>query len=115
MTKPEARWVEKLKAAGIKQWAQVGSVAGALEAVDYGAEVIIAQGKQGGGHVRGFQDGNPLHRSELVPLVKAAVPKDVIVLGSGEPEGSAPRAVEGMAANARPARSGRSRWRMRAS
>jgi NAD(P)H-dependent flavin oxidoreductase YrpB (nitropropane dioxygenase family) len=33
--------------------------------------------------MRGFQDGNPLHRSELVPLVKAAVPKNVIVLGSG--------------------------------
>ena len=82
-SKPEARWVKKLKAAGIKQWAQVGTVAGALEAVEYGAEVIIAQGKQGGGHLRGFQDGNPLHRSELVPLVKAAVPKDVIVLGSG--------------------------------
>lgn len=82
-TAPEARWVKRLKAAGIKQWAQVGSVAGALEAVEYGAEVIIAQGKQGGGHVRGFQDGNPLHRSELVPLVKAAVPKHVLVLGSG--------------------------------
>jgi len=82
-TKPEARWVKRLKEAGIKQWAQVGTVAGALEAVEYGAEVIIAQGKQGGGHIRGFQDGNPLHRSELVPLVKAAVPKDVIVLGSG--------------------------------
>jgi NAD(P)H-dependent flavin oxidoreductase YrpB (nitropropane dioxygenase family) len=82
-TRPEARWVKKLKAAGIKQWAQVGSVAGALEAVDDGAEVIIAQGKQGGGHLRGFQDGNPLHRSELVPLVKAAVPDNVLVLGSG--------------------------------
>lgn len=82
-TAPEARWVKKLRDAGIKQWAQVGSVAGALEAVEYGAEVIIAQGKQGGGHVRGFQDGNPLHRSEIVPLVKAAVPKDVLVLGSG--------------------------------
>jgi NAD(P)H-dependent flavin oxidoreductase YrpB (nitropropane dioxygenase family) len=82
-TAPEPRWVKKLKAAGIKQWAQVGSVAGALEAVEYGAEVIIAQGKQGGGHVRGFQDGNPLHRSELVPLVKAAVPEHVLVLGSG--------------------------------
>ena len=82
-TAPEPRWVKKLKAAGIRQWAQVGSVAGALEAVAYGAEVIIAQGKQGGGHVRGFQDGNPLHRSEIVPLVKAAVPSDVLVLGSG--------------------------------
>jgi len=82
-TAPEARWVKRLKAAGIKQWAQVGSVAGALEAVEYGAEVIIAQGKQGGGHVRGFQDGNPLHRSELVPQVLAAVPQHVLVLGSG--------------------------------
>jgi enoyl-[acyl-carrier protein] reductase II len=82
-TAPEARWVKRLKEAGIRQWAQVGSVEGALEAVGYGAEVIIAQGKQGGGHVRGFQDGNPLHRSELVPLVKSAVPKEVLVLGSG--------------------------------
>jgi NAD(P)H-dependent flavin oxidoreductase YrpB (nitropropane dioxygenase family) len=82
-TAPEARWVRKLKAAGIPQWAQVGSVEGALEAVAYGAEVIIAQGKQGGGHLRGFQDGNPLHRSELVPLIRKAVPKNVLVLASG--------------------------------
>ena len=82
-TAPERRWVQRLHEAGIRQWAQVGSVEGALEAVEYGAEVVIAQGKQGGGHVRGFQDGNPLHRSELVPLVKAAVPADVLVLGSG--------------------------------
>ncbi len=82
-TAPEARWVKKLKDAGIKQWAQVGSVAGALEAVEYGCEVIIAQGKQGGGHLRGFQDGDPLHRSEIVPLVRKAVPKNVLVLGSG--------------------------------
>jgi enoyl-[acyl-carrier protein] reductase II len=82
-TKPEARWIQKLKDAGIAQWAQVGSVQGALEAVQYGAEVIIAQGKQAGGHVRGFQDGDPLHRSEIVPLVKSAVPKDVLVLASG--------------------------------
>ncbi|GAA0616060.1 enoyl-[acyl-carrier-protein] reductase FabK [Sporichthya brevicatena] len=82
-TKPEARWVRKLKDAKIPQWAQVGSVAGALEAAEYGAEVLIAQGKQGGGHVRGFQDGDPLHRSELVPMVRKAVPKNVLVLGSG--------------------------------
>ena len=82
-TAPEARWAKRLKDARIRQWAQVGSVQGALEAVAYGAEVIIAQGKQGGGHVRGFQDGNPLHRSELVPLVRKAVPPEVLVLGSG--------------------------------
>ncbi|MGH9039182.1 MAG: NAD(P)H-dependent flavin oxidoreductase [Acidimicrobiia bacterium] len=82
-TAPEPRWVEALKAAGIPQWAQVGSVEGALEAVGYGAEVLVVQGKQAGGHVRGFQDGNPLHRSEIVALVKAAVREDVLVLGSG--------------------------------
>jgi NAD(P)H-dependent flavin oxidoreductase YrpB (nitropropane dioxygenase family) len=80
---PEARWAQRLKAAGIRQWAQVGSVAGALEAVRWGAEVIVAQGKQAGGHVRGFQDGNPLHRSELVPLVRSALPGNVLVLASG--------------------------------
>ena len=69
-TAPERRWAKRLQEAGIRQWAQVGSVEGAREAIGYGAEVIIAQGKQGGGHVRGFQDGNPLHRSELVPLVR---------------------------------------------
>jgi enoyl-[acyl-carrier protein] reductase II len=82
-TAPEARWVKKLKAAKIPQWAQVGTVRGALQAVEYGAEVIIAQGKQGGGHQRGFQDGDPRYRSELVPLVRKALPKDVLVLGSG--------------------------------
>ena len=82
-TTPEKRWVEKLKAAGIPQWTQVGTVEGALEAVKYGADVIIAQGKQAGGHSRGFQDGNPLHRSELLPLIRNAVPKNVLVLGSG--------------------------------
>src|ERR1700704_2171685 len=75
-TPPEARWAQRLKAAGIRQWAQVGSVAGALQAVGWGAEVIVAQGKQAGGHVRGFQDGNPLHRSELVALVRSAVPRN---------------------------------------
>ena len=82
-TPPEARWVERLKAAGVDLWAQVGSVRGALEAVDWGAEVIIAQGMQAGGHNRGYQDGEPSLRQELTPRIKDAVPKDIIVLGAG--------------------------------
>jgi enoyl-[acyl-carrier protein] reductase II len=82
-TPPEARWVQKLKAAGIELWAQVGTVRGALEAVDWGATVIIAQGMQAGGHNRGYQDGEPLLRQELVSRVKDAVPKEIIVLGAG--------------------------------
>ncbi len=82
-TPPEKRWVKKLKAAGIELWAQVGTVRGAKEAVDWGAQVVIAQGMQAGGHNRGYQDGEPRLRQELVPAVKQAVPKDVIVLGAG--------------------------------
>ncbi len=82
-TPPEARWVKKLQAAGVELWAQVGSVRGALEAVDWGAEVIIAQGMQAGGHNRGYQDGEPSLRQELTPRIKDTVPKDVIVLGAG--------------------------------
>jgi enoyl-[acyl-carrier protein] reductase II len=82
-TPPEKRWVTKLKAAGIELWAQVGSVRGALEAVDWGAQVIVAQGMQAGGHNRGYMDGEPLLRQELVPRVRDAVPKDIIVVGAG--------------------------------
>lgn len=82
-TPPEARWVKRLKEAGISVWAQVGTVRGAQEAVDWGAEVIIAQGMQAGGHVRGYQDAEPTMRQELVPRVKAAVPPEIIVLGAG--------------------------------
>jgi hypothetical protein len=82
-TAPEARWVKRLNDAGIPVWAQVGTVRGALEAVDWGAEVIIAQGMQAGGHCRGYQDAEPTMRQELVPRVKEAVPPEIVVLGAG--------------------------------
>lgn len=82
-TAPEARWVKRLKAAGIPVWAQVGSVRGAREAVDWGADVIIAQGMQAGGHCRGYQDAEPTMRQELVARVKEEVPSDIVVLGAG--------------------------------
>ncbi len=82
-TPPEARWVKRLKEAGVEVWAQIGSLRGAQEAVDWGAEVIIAQGMQAGGHNRGYMDGEPSLRQELVPRVRDAVPPEVIVLGAG--------------------------------
>ncbi|HKY74963.1 MAG TPA: nitronate monooxygenase [Acidimicrobiia bacterium] len=82
-TPPEARWVKRLKEAGVEVWAQIGSLRGAQEAVDWGAEVIIAQGMQAGGHNRGYMDGEPSLRQELVPWVRDAVPAEVIVLGAG--------------------------------
>ncbi|MGH9040174.1 MAG: NAD(P)H-dependent flavin oxidoreductase [Acidimicrobiia bacterium] len=82
-TPPEARWVKRLKEAGVEVWAQVGSVSGAQEAVDWGADVVIAQGMQAGGHNRGYMDGEPSLRQELVPRVKDVVPPEVVVLGAG--------------------------------
>ncbi|KYF50518.1 2-nitropropane dioxygenase [Sorangium cellulosum] len=49
---PEAAWVDALHAAGAKVWVQVGSVAAARAAVAVGADGIIAQGSQAGGHCR---------------------------------------------------------------
>ena len=82
-TPPEARWVKRLKAAGIKQYAQIGSVRGAKEAVEWGADGVICQGWQAGGHNRGYQDGRPKLRKDLVPLVKAAIPSSLMLLSSG--------------------------------
>ena len=82
-TPPEARWVKRLKEAGVEIWAQVGSLRGAREAVDCGADVVIAQGMQAGGHNRGYMDGEPSLRQELVPRVRAMAPPEVIVLGAG--------------------------------
>ena len=51
-TFPTAAQVRLLQAAGIQVWMQVGSVAEAAEAVDLGAEALIVQGAEAGGHTR---------------------------------------------------------------
>jgi enoyl-[acyl-carrier protein] reductase II len=47
---PPAAWVERLHAAGTQVWVQVGSVAGARQAVAAGADAVVVQGKEAGGH-----------------------------------------------------------------
>ena len=59
------------------------SLRGAQEAIDWGADVLIAQGMQAGGHNRGNMDGEPSLRQELVPRVRAMAPPEVSVLGAG--------------------------------
>jgi enoyl-[acyl-carrier protein] reductase II len=49
---PPADWVRDLKAAGTRVWVQVHSVDFAREALDVGADGLIAQGRQSGGHNR---------------------------------------------------------------
>jgi NAD(P)H-dependent flavin oxidoreductase YrpB (nitropropane dioxygenase family) len=57
---------------------QVGSVAEAVEAVRAGADGVIAQGYEAGGHVRGV-----IRRDELLERVRGALPENVAVLAAG--------------------------------
>ena len=70
---PSARYVVPGKIVG---W-QVGSVDEAKAAVDVGCQYVVAQGVEGGGHVRGTM---PL--AELIPAVRAVV-GDVPLIAAG--------------------------------
>lgn len=67
----------RLRAAGVISMVQVGSLAEAQRAATAGAHIIIAQGIEAGGHIRGL---TPL--SALLPAVSAALP-DTPVLAAG--------------------------------
>ncbi len=68
--------VQRLRAAGVAVVCQVGSVREASEAQDAGAELLVVQGREAGGHVRGLQ---PL--LELLPEVLASVRVPVLAAG----------------------------------
>lgn len=51
-TLPTSEHAERLKQAGIKLWMQVGRVTEAEQAVALGAEALIVQGAEAGGHNR---------------------------------------------------------------
>lgn len=68
--------VQRLRAAGITVVCQVGTVAEARAAQAAGAAVLIAQGVEAGGHVRGTR---PLH--DLLPEVVAATTVPVLAAG----------------------------------
>jgi NAD(P)H-dependent flavin oxidoreductase YrpB (nitropropane dioxygenase family) len=51
-TLPRREQVERLRAAGIKIWMQIGRVAEADEAIALGADALIVQGAEAGGHNR---------------------------------------------------------------
>jgi nitronate monooxygenase len=71
-----AALVRRLRDAGIVVAYQVGSTVEAIEAERAGAHVIIAQGREAGGHVRG---DTPLQA--LLPQVSAAVKVPVLAAG----------------------------------
>ena len=74
---PSRAWAERLRNAGVKIWAQVGSVERALEAIRLGAVAIIAQGSEAGGH-----NHSSCGLFSLVPsMVDAIAPVPVIAAG----------------------------------
>jgi NAD(P)H-dependent flavin oxidoreductase YrpB (nitropropane dioxygenase family) len=83
---PSAEQVALLKAAGCSIWVQVGSVADAETAIGYGAEVIIAQGHEAGGHnyqgVGGAEQPG-MGGIALIPVMADAIAGRALLLAAG--------------------------------
>ena len=70
--------------AGVSYWEQVGSVDDAKRAVDDGAELVVAQGLEAGGHNYQGMPGMPgLPLMALVPMIVDAVGDEALVLAAG--------------------------------
>lgn len=75
---PTAAWVASLKSAGIPIWVQVPSVEQARAALAAGADGLVVQGKEAGGHNRST---TPLHH--LLRDVRDEVGHRALVLAAG--------------------------------
>lgn len=74
---PKKAWIDKLQAAGIKVWEQIGSVEMARVAADDGVDAVIVQGAESGGH-----NFATLPLFALLPAVIDAV-QPLMVLAAG--------------------------------
>lgn len=72
---PNPKFIERLKAGGVLCVPTVGAVRHAVKAVQLGADIIIAQGGEGGGHT------GSVPTSILVPQVVDAVQVPVVAAG----------------------------------
>jgi NAD(P)H-dependent flavin oxidoreductase YrpB (nitropropane dioxygenase family) len=73
---PPPGWVATLRDAGTRVWVQVGSPEEAQAAVEAGADAVVAQGSEAGGHNRSVAG-----TMTLVPAVADAVDVPVIAAG----------------------------------
>lgn len=92
---PSREIVARLKAGGVRFWMQVGSVAEAKEAEALGAEALIVQGAQAGGHNRSEA---PLE--QLFPALRVALPATPLIAAGGIIDGRTMRAALAMGAEA---------------
>jgi len=79
---PPRDWVDRLHTAGVRVFAQVGSVDDALRAVDDGVDVVVAQGREAGGHC-----ASTLPTFALVPAVVDAVGPALVLAAGGIADG----------------------------
>lgn len=83
---PPAEQLDLLKAAGCSIWVQVGTVEDAEKAIDYGAEVIVAQGQEAGGHnyqgVGGAEQPG-MGGMALIPVMADAIAGRALLLAAG--------------------------------
>ncbi|WP_216903338.1 nitronate monooxygenase [Nocardia alni] len=84
---PSSAEVARLHAVGSEVWVTVTSVAEAHTSLDAGADVLIAQGAEAGGHRGAFADSpeddatDPLTTLALLQLLTAAVDRPVVAAG----------------------------------
>jgi nitronate monooxygenase len=83
----ERELIERARGAGVVVMVQVGDVAAAREAADAGADIVIAQGVEAGGHVQGTA-----RRSDLLRGISLVLDVPIIAAG-GIADAASARAV----------------------
>lgn len=80
---PPAWLVTACRAAGLQVWASVASVADARSAADAGADALVVQGAEAGGHRASFDDADEedLPLLELLPSIGAIVDLPLVATG----------------------------------
>jgi NAD(P)H-dependent flavin oxidoreductase YrpB (nitropropane dioxygenase family) len=79
---PSPAWIDRLHAAGVRVFEQVGSVDAARRAAGDGIDVVVAQGREAGGH-----NFATLPTFALVPLVVDAVAPALVLAAGGIADG----------------------------
>ena len=77
-----APYIKRLKESKVKIWIQIGSLAEAKFAVEAGADALIVQGYEAGGHNRSTASA-----FSLLPNIKKALPKIPLIVAGGIADG----------------------------
>jgi NAD(P)H-dependent flavin oxidoreductase YrpB (nitropropane dioxygenase family) len=94
-TLPKVEHVERLKRAGVKVWMQIGRVAEADQAVALGADALIVQGAEAGGHNRAEAS-----TMTLFPRIRRRFPDLPLLAAGGIVDGATMAAALALGADA---------------